>query len=215
MLEAELLIIKHVQECNFSSDMELVRAGKKLRCDGPLAKLMPTLNNGLLTVGGRVPHVDIDEICKHPYILPYTYPVATLIIRNQHKVAHLGREWVLGSVRRRFWNIKARRIVNRVSHKCLVCKRNVCITEQHKMADLPPERLDWHHPPFYNVGLHSFGPFNVVHGPGNVKTYVCIFTCMSSRAMHFEMLHSLNADAFVNSIRRFNSSWSSRQDIFR
>ena len=52
MLAAELLIIKHVQECNFSSDMELVRAGKKLRCDSPLAKLMPTLNNGLLTVGG-------------------------------------------------------------------------------------------------------------------------------------------------------------------
>ena len=74
MLAAELLIIKHVQECNFSSDMELVRAGKKLRCDSPLAKLMPTLNNGLLTVGGRVTHADIDEIGKHPYILPVYTP---------------------------------------------------------------------------------------------------------------------------------------------
>ena len=36
VLAAELLIIKHVQESNFSSDMELVRAGKKLRCDRPL-----------------------------------------------------------------------------------------------------------------------------------------------------------------------------------
>ena len=31
MLAAELLIIKHVQECNFSSKGKLVLAGKKLR----------------------------------------------------------------------------------------------------------------------------------------------------------------------------------------
>ena len=77
-----------------------------------------------------------------------------------------------------------------------------CI-ERQIMADLPPERLDWHHPPFYKVGLDFFGPFNVVYGRGNVKIYGCIFTCMSSRAIHLEMLHSLNADAFMNSLRRF------------
>ena len=103
---------------------------------------MSTLNNRLLTVGGRVSHADIDEIGKHPYIIPYTHPVATLINRNQHEVAHLGREWVLGIVRRRFWIIKARRIVNRVSRNCLVCKQMFASTEQQRMADLPPERLD-------------------------------------------------------------------------
>ena len=93
--------------------------------------------------------------------------------------------------------------MNRVSRNCLVGKNMFSCTEQQRMADLPPERLDWHHPPFYNVGQDCFGPFNVVYGRGNVKRYGCIFTCMSSRAIHLEMLHSSNADAFMNSLRRF------------
>ena len=85
-------------------------------------------------------HADIDEKL-HPYILPYTHPVATTLIRNQHEVAHLGREGILGIVQRRFWIIKARRIVKRVSCNCLVCQNTFVCTDQQRMADFRPERL--------------------------------------------------------------------------
>ena len=37
------------------------------------------------------------------------------------------------------------------------------------------------------------------------KTYVCLFTCASTRAVHLELLPNLNADSFLLAFRRFES----------
>ena len=74
-----------------------------------------------------------------------------------------------------------------------------------RMADLPPERLAVNERPFTFVGIDCFCPILVNRGRGEVKRYGIMFTCMTIRAVHLEVLPDLTTDAFINALRRFIS----------
>ena len=71
------------------------------------------------------------------------------------------------------------------------------------MADLPEQRLTPNLAPFSNVGLDCFGPFLTRKGRGSTKRYGVIFTCLSLRAVHIEMVYSLDTSSFIQALRRF------------
>jgi hypothetical protein len=75
------------------------------------------------------------------------------------------------------------------------------------MADLPVERLT-PAPPFSFVGLEVFGPWQVMArrtrgGIADSKRWAVIFTCLAVRAIHIELLESMNTSCFINALRRF------------
>ena len=76
---------------------------------------------------------------------------------------------------------------------------------KQKMADLPPERVCPGNPPFTYVGVDLFGPFYVRVGRAQAKRYGCVYTCFTTRAIHLEVLSTLEADSFVNGFVRFIS----------
>ncbi|XP_075262581.1 uncharacterized protein LOC142354213 [Convolutriloba macropyga] len=73
------------------------------------------------------------------------------------------------------------------------------------MADLPDIRFQETRSPviFTNVGVDYLGPFAVVHRDAEVKTYICLFTCLVTRAIHLEVAEDLSADKCLTAIRRF------------
>lgn len=75
------------------------------------------------------------------------------------------------------------------------------------MADLPPERLQAC-PPFTYVGLDVFGPWSVHTrctrgGQAESKRWAVMFSCMSSRAVHIEVIKSMDTSSCINALRRF------------
>lgn len=46
-------------------------------------------------------------------------------------------------------------------------------------------------------------PFEVKRGRAIVKRYGLIFTCLAIRAIHLEVLSSLDTDSFINGLRTF------------
>ena len=73
------------------------------------------------------------------------------------------------------------------------------------MADLPDDRVIPNKPPFTFVGVDCFGPFMVKRGRSLVKRYGVLFTCLTVRAIHIEIAHSLDTDSFLQAMRRFVS----------
>ena len=71
------------------------------------------------------------------------------------------------------------------------------------MAELPPARLQSGEPPFTHTGSDCFGPFIVKHKRSELRRYGCIFICMTTRAIHLEVLPDLTTDSFINALRRF------------
>lgn len=130
--------------------------------------------------------------------------MSNLIIQHYHLASgHSGREYVLSLLRNKFWIIKANSAVRRLLSGCFSCRRRQAPVIQQKMADLPEDRVTADKPPFTFVGVGFFGPFMVKRGRSQVKRYGCIFTCMTIRAIHLEVTHSLDTDSFLNALRRF------------
>ena len=58
-------------------------------------------------------------------------------------------------------------------------------------------------PPFTYCGVDLFGSFLVKDGRKEVKKYGALYTCLSSRAIHIEVVYSLSTDSFITRLRRF------------
>ena len=56
---------------------------------------------------------------------------------------------------------------------------------------------------FRNIGVDFFGPMLVKERRSEVKVYGCLFTCMSTRACHLELVDGLSTDHFIMALKRF------------
>ncbi|XP_063968669.1 uncharacterized protein LOC135157358 [Lytechinus pictus] len=214
--DAEQAILKYIQHQSFPEELEVLqrpvrneRESKeqvsRVKKSSSLSKLDPKVfDDGLIHVGGRLQHASVDNKTKHPIILPKMHHVVRLIIRQYHQMSgHSGREHVLSLLRRQYWVISGRVAVKQALRDCVVCKRMSATPTTQKMADLPSDRVQTEKPPFTYVGVDCFGPFMVKQGRSHVKRYGCIFTCLVVRAVHIEILHSLETDSFINGLQRF------------
>ena len=68
------------------------------------------------------------------------------------------------------------------------------------MADLPEERSS-DAAPFTYVGMDMFGPFVTKEDRKELKCYGAIFTCHASRAIHLEVVNSMNTNSFITCLR--------------
>ena len=81
------------------------------------------------------------------------------------------------------------------------------------MAPLPSARVAPTDPPFTHVGVDYFGSLFVKQGRSQVKRYGCLFTCLTMRAVHIEVVHRLEADSFICAYQRFVSRRGKPKEI--
>ena len=62
--------------------------------------------------------------------------------------------------------------------------------------------LGYQQPPFSNTRVDYFGPMLVHHGRKTEKRYRVLFTCLTTRAVHLEIAHSLDTNTCLMAIRR-------------
>ena len=71
------------------------------------------------------------------------------------------------------------------------------------ISDLPRERLPFKAPPFSNTGIDYFGPFFLSVKRSTEKRWGFLFTCLTTRAVHFEVVPSMDTSSCVMGIERF------------
>ncbi|XP_041432389.1 uncharacterized protein LOC121398035 [Xenopus laevis] len=204
------IIIHTIQHECYTKEIEYLRKGQTVSKDSALRRLDPVIDQGgLMRIGGRLQEAKVDFREKHPIVIPGHHHVATLLIRHHHlQTKHQGRMFTEGNLRAAgLWIVGAKRRVSQVIFNCITCRKLRGVSQNPKMASLPAERLSTD-PPFTNVGLDVFGPWSVAtrHTRGvhtGAKRWAVMFTCMSSRAVHIEVIESMDASSFINAFRRF------------
>lgn len=66
------------------------------------------------------------------------------------------------SVLAAFWVTDLKRLVSSLTHQCIICRNSRGHREVQKMSDLPADTID-PIPPFTNVGVDTFGPWQVLY----------------------------------------------------
>ena len=116
---------------------------------------------------------------------------------------HEGTEYVRSILQQNYWIIGLRNALRNVKLKCVKCRKQQVGGVQPFMEDLPEERLEERVFPFANTGVDYFGPFEVRFKRKSMKRWCCLFTCLTTRAVHIEVVPSLEADACLAAITKF------------
>jgi len=216
LIKSHNFIIKQIQNDRFPKEIrEISRKMNPVEYNtiintSPLKRLTPFIDkDSLLRVGGRIKHANIQFDQKHPIILPSNNHITTLIIEQLHvKLFHAGIQNSLTNLRLKYWPINGRAEVKRVIFKCITCTRFRAITASQLMADLPKDRVTFNRP-FLNVGTDFGGPVYIksshLRKATLTKGYICLFVCLSTRAIHIELVTDLSTEAFLAALKRFIS----------
>ncbi|XP_055527287.1 uncharacterized protein LOC129719897 [Wyeomyia smithii] len=122
---------------------------------------------------------------RFPIILPKKHSVTDKLLEHYHQqLAHGNVETAVNELRQRFYIPSMRTRMKQIGKACVWCKVKKCQPQNPRMAPLLKSRVTPNLPPFSHTGVDYCGPFTVTVGRRSEKRYICLFTCMSTRAVH-------------------------------
>nr|XP_049467061.1 uncharacterized protein LOC125908380 [Anopheles coluzzii] len=191
--------------------------GRTVSKQSHIYHLLPFVDDeGVLRMRGRIgAAADVPYSAKYPVILPRGSRLAELIVERYHRLyRHANNETVTNELRQQFQIPKLRALVTKTVKNCVFCKIRRSLPQVPPMAPLPKERLTPFVRPFSYVGLDYFGPVLVKRGRSNEKRWIALFTCLTVRAIHLEVVHSLSTESCVLAVRRFVARRGAPVEIF-
>lgn len=205
---AKRVWIRHEQMKYYSTEINLIQQGRALPMKSSILSLNPMLDEyGLLRVQGRLKHALLPFSSKHPIILPASSTYTKLSIRQAHfRAMHGGLQLTLRTIRDEYWIVKGKQAVKTQLGKCITCYRDKCKPAQQQMADLLAPQVQ-PNLPFAHTGVDFAGYFEVKtsnrRNAGTDKCYVSLFICLTTKAVHLELVPDLTTEAFIEALRCF------------
>ena len=205
---SEVMLLKNIQQKNFDIEIEYISNRKTMSSKVPALVNQLGLfvdNKGLIRCTSRLKRAKLSDEIKQPILIPSKSYYAELLIREAHeKVYHNGIRETLNHVRQKYWLLRGREKVKKLVRRSYI----VGVRRSQKiegvpfgfkdMPDLHEERVD-EAPPFTNTGVDYAGPLmvkgNKSKDNSQYKCYICLFTCLSTRAVHLELVESLDIQA--------------------
>lgn len=206
--DATIVIIKQVQKEHFSDEIRALKSGNNINSSSKIKSLCAFLDeNGLLRVGGRLKHSELQYDTKHQMLLPKS-DITNLIIDEAHRYGlHSGPRLTEAILRKRYWLINSQSCIRKQIKRCVKCARYNPKLQCQIMADLPSSRVKMAEKAFIRSAVDFAGPIKVkaskLRNAKIVKGYISIFVCMTTRALHIELVGDLTAESFVAALRRF------------
>lgn len=207
---AKIALIRHVQQEYFAQEVSQLKNNEMISKKSPLISLNPQLNaHGVMIVNGRLGHANLPESQRFPMILPAKSHLSTLFVDHAHQsTLHGTIHLTLACVRQEVWIINGRNAVKSWIHSCIPCFRQKPKPMEQLMAPLPaikttPARA------FLHCGLDFAGPIEIKsserRNASAIKSYICVFVCMASKAIHLELVGDLSTAKFILAVRRMMS----------
>ena len=198
--EAEHHLQYFVQGETFIAERKDHLENKSVKWRSPIAPFSPFIGkNRLIRSAGRIKRlVEVDFDVKHPIVLAARPALVKLFVRHNHvKHHHQGIDYLRSKIQERFTILILRSSLRSIKSNCVTCRMFRAATIQLIMADLSVERLAYHSPPFTNTEVNYFGPFYVTARRTTEKRWGFLLTCLTTRAVHVEIIPSKDASSCV------------------
>ena len=208
---AEVQLIKQTQRSYFRDERRTLSYGRPLPKSSKLLGLKPNLDDdGLMRSDRRLKQAKfLAYDVRYPIILPRKSWVTKLIVKDFHEHGKYaaGTNQTLAALSARYWIIAGREVIREWEKECAECRRRKAKACQQVMAPFPISRLTTSLRAFTKTAVDFGGPFITKQGRGKrrLKRYLCLFTCLATRAVHLEVAFGLVTDSFLNAFYRMAS----------
>lgn len=219
-LNKSLKLILKLSQMQSFPEYNLLLKNQQLPSKSPLIKFNVFLDDDkLIRVGGRLNNSNFTYEKKHPILLQSTHHVAKLLFEYEHnKLMHAGPQLLLSTIRETYWPIGGRNLAKKCFRQCVRCNRIKGKVIAPLMGDLPRQRLTSDGYPFENVGVDYAGPVSCASRTGRgcrlIKSYIAIFVCFTTKAVHLELVSDLTSNNYLLALRRFISRRGKPSHIF-
>lgn len=173
----------------------------------------------VIRVGGRLCNsTSFDYNKKHPMLLCSKHSFTVLLFKYEHKrLLHAGPQLLLSTMRECWWPLGARNLARKIVQQCVTCTRLKGKVLSPIMGNIVSDRLEPGFP-FDRTATDYAGPIFILNRKGRgaqlIKSYVCLFICMVTRAVHLELVTSLSTDDYLLALKRFISRRGKPHVIF-
>ncbi|XP_075150646.1 uncharacterized protein LOC142224745 [Haematobia irritans] len=189
--------------------------------EGSLKCLNPFIDSSsgidILKVGGRLELTDIPEAQKHAIILPKNNNFVICYVRHLHiKNYGAGPKALVSLTRMRYWIINLRSLCRKIVNSCPHCIRYRPKLLQQMISNLPVDRLN-PSTGFARCAGDFCGPVNTylrIQCKIPYKTYIAVFVCLATKAVHIEAVSDLSTDAFIEALKRMIGRRGLPTDIY-
>ena len=130
-----------------------------------------------------------------------------MIVMETHKrLYHAGASYTITELRQMFWIPSNHQQLKKLLCQCVTC--NKLTGKPYTAPDPPPlpkVRVK-QCKPFTITGVNFTGAHFVRERRGDArKVYICLFTCVSTRAVHNEVVPDLTTESFLLAFRKFST----------
>uniref|UniRef100_A0A146M766 Integrase catalytic domain-containing protein n=1 Tax=Lygus hesperus TaxID=30085 RepID=A0A146M766_LYGHE len=213
--EAEHLCVKAVQRYFLFNGLvpDISKISSKFSSLNPFIDV-----KGIVRVGGRLSNSNLPEYRKHQILLPSQAHFSHILVDHYHKVfLHPGPNLQQAVIQTRFWIPAARKLIRHRTFLCLKCYKSRAKFITPMMGDLPKFRVEGGRA-FLHVGVDLAGPFTIREShrrkAPRSKAYLCLYVCMTTKALHLEIVSNQSTDAFLASFTRLISRRGYPTDVY-
>ena len=198
--------IRAMQKECFGRELELRKSGKHVK-QGPCRLMQLFLDSvGIIRCFSRVPYILVKNKSEAPVLVNAEHPYVYAYIRHRHLCNNCnGSNSTLNSLKWVMHGVGLKKMINQIVRTCVYCARVRAIPYSYPVQpELPIERLKAQ-VPFCSTGVDLCGPFEVKSGDGRIKIWICLFTCMVSRAIYLVPMKDISALTFLDALWELSS----------
>ncbi len=105
--------------------------------------------------------------------------------------------------RKKFWIIGLRSTYNQLTRRCIICRKLRKKPLDQLMGQIQSLRVAAGLPPFSNAAMDMFEPVQIRINRKTLKeAQVIIFTCMTTRSVHLELVTDKSTETLLITFRR-------------
>ena len=142
---------------------------------------------------------------EYPIYLPDKHPITSQIVYQAHiSTLHGGVRLTMAKVRERYWVPRLRCLAKKMRKNCNGCKRFQAKAFQAPPPSNLPSTRTQGTTPFQVLGVDFAGPIKYqLKAKREGKAYLVLFACSLTRAVHLELIRSLETKDFISCFKRF------------
>ena len=200
--ETKTKCIKIMQQKAFKEQLKDLQNNKQIK-QGKYAKLRLFLdNNGVIRCQSRVQFTMLKDERNAPVLMDVENNFTLAYIRNIHVRNNCATyNFLINTIRQEAYGFKLSVHIKRVISKCRICARYRAHPYRYPQQPVLPLQRAMVDKPFAATGVDYAGPFIVKSGDNDKKVWLCLFTCLMSRAIYLVVIEDLKSTTFLEALK--------------